>query len=240
MDNVVLWRSVLSSLEERISRPSFVTWFRNTTVRTVKDNEIILSVPNIFVREWLQTKFDKDLLSSFQQFSPEITKIKYVISREDVSHDKKGKTRVVRNDLSQPKIDFYQNRLSGLNPRYSFSNFVVGNFNQLAHACAFSISKNMIESSRKTNEQKRKLQLEYNPLFVYSKVGLGKTHLLESIGNEVVNSGKKKKVKYVPCPNFTSDVISAIRGGSIEKLIKTYHQFDVLIIDDIEFIAGKE
>jgi len=237
MDNVALWQSVLTTLEEKLSRPSFVTWFRNTTVKRKKNDEIILSVPNIFVREWLQTKFNKDLLSSFQQFSPEIKTIKYVISRQRAIN---RKLQGIKTDFSQPKIEFCQNRLSGLNPRYNFSNFVVSNFNQLAHACAASISKRIINPSLKLGEEKRKFRLEYNPFFVYSKVGLGKTHLLEAVGNEVVNSGEKRKVKYTPCANFTSGVISAIREGNIENFIKDYYQFEVLIIDDIEFIAGKE
>jgi len=236
MDNIVLWQSVLANLGGKLSRPTFATWFRNTTIKEMKDDEIILSVPNIFVREWLQTKFDKDLMSSFQQFSPGVKKIKYIVSKQQATEKKQRS----KTDFSQPKIEFYQNRLSGLNPRYSISNFVVGNFNQLAHACAISISKRVIDYPLRPSNLERKFKLEYNPFFVYSKVGLGKTHLLEAIGNEIINSQKKRKVKYIPCPDFISDIISGIRGGNIEKIVKNYNQFDIVIIDDIEFIAGKE
>jgi len=237
MDNSLLWQSVLANLEGKLSKPTFATWFRNTTIKKIKTSEVILAVPNIFVREWLQNKFNKELLLSLRQFSPKIKKIKYVVlNQEGANSQKVGR----KNDLAQPKIEFYQNRLSGLNPRYKFSNFVVGNFNQLAHACAISISKNLINTTLNLGNTKRKLKLEYNPFFIYSKVGLGKTHLLEAIGNEVIDFQKKRRVKYVPCPNFTSEVIANIREGSIEKIVANYSQFDALIIDDIEFIAGKE
>lgn len=226
--NINLWQSVIESLENKISRTNLITWFRDINVKQQKDNQVVISVPNIFVREWLHNKFEKDLLEAFQKFSPEVKNIKYTISKTATSIntqkiDKKSKTLL--SDISQPQIEFSQNRLSGLNPKYTFKNFVVGQFNQLAHACAVSILKN---------------PASINPLFVYSGVGLGKTHLLEAIGNEIINSRKKKKVKYIPCPNFTSQIITAIRNQGIERVVEMYSDYDVLIIDDIEFIAGKE
>ena len=237
MDNALLWQSVLSSLEQKVSKPSIVTWFSNTSIKKNQEGEILLSVPNIFVREWLQNKFESDLLSSFRQFSPEVKKIKYSISRQQQPSSKQeNKQQLAMNlDLSQAKIEFHQNRISGLNPRYNFQNFIVGSFNQLAAACANSIVKNS-----KSSCPSRAGELLYNPFFVYSKVGLGKTHLIEAIGNEIISARRKKKVKYIPCPNFTSQIITAIRNQSIEKVIDNYRCFDVLIIDDIEFIAGKE
>lgn len=249
MKNTALWQLILSSLEKKISRPSFVTWFQKTSIKQKKGEKITISVPNIFVREWLQNKFETKLLSSIQQFSPEVKKIKYTI-HSSTSQSLNAKTTLssIRNkrqetkgnkktDHSQHKIEFYQNRLSGLNPKYTFENFVVGSFNQLAHACAVSITKKFKSGSKK---QEGRIKTEYNPLFIYSNVGLGKTHLLEAIGNEIINSSKRKKVKYIPCSNFTSQVIASIRDQSIEKIVQDYNHFHVLIIDDIEFIAGKE
>lgn len=237
MDNALLWQSVLSSLEEKVSKPNIVTWFSNTSIKRNQEEEILLSVPNIFVREWLQNKFESDLISSFKQFSPKVKTIKYSIARQQPPSGKQDKKKqlAMNLDLSQPKIEFQQNRVSGLNPKYNFQNFIVGGFNQLATACANSIVKNL-----KLSRSNRAGELLYNPFFVYSKVGLGKTHLIEAIGNEIIGARKKKKVKYIPCPNFTSQIISAIRSQSIEKVIDEYKSFDVLIIDDIEFIAGKE
>ena len=237
MDNTLLWQSVLSSLQQKVSKPNIVTWFSNTSIKKKREGEILLSVPNIFVREWLQNKFEGDLLSSFRQFSPEVNKIKYFIARNQPSNNKTANKQQMSMglDLSQAKIEFHQNKISGLNPRYNFQNFIVGDFNQLAAACANSIVKNSkSQSANKTGE------LLYNPFFVYSKVGLGKTHLIEAIGNEIIKARQKKKVKYIPCPNFTSQIVSAIRNQSIEKVIEIYKSFDVLIVDDIEFIAGKE
>jgi chromosomal replication initiator protein len=224
MDNQILWQSVMNSLENKISRTNLITWFQDVNIEKKADDKIIISVPNIFVKEWLKNKFEKDLLETFKKFSPDIKVIKYKIQK--TTHIRKNKKLINEiNDISQPQIEFYQNRLSGLNPKYRFDNFVVGSFNQLAHACAVSVVKNLGS---------------INPLFIYSGVGLGKTHLLEAVGNEIINSRKKKKVKYIPCPNFTSEIITAIRNDGIEKIVESYSSFDVLIIDDIEFLAGKE
>lgn len=238
MDNTILWQNTLKSLEQKLSKPSIATWFKNVSIVKQTEKEVVLSVPNIFVKEWLQNKFSQKLLSCFQQSSPDIKRVKFVISNNNnnsatttskkrSSSSNKSKAKISK--ISQPEIEFRQS--SGLNPKYTFENFVIGDFNQLAYACAAAITRKISSSSKKRI---------YNPLFVYSKVGLGKTHLLEAIGNEIINIKKTKKVKYIPCPNFTSQVISAIRNQDIENIIKNYNSFDLLIIDDIEFLAGKE
>lgn len=238
MKPTTLWQSTLILLEKKVSKPNFVTWFSNVNIKKIEGNEVVLTVPNIFVREWLKNKFESDLLSSLKEISPDIQKVKYIISNNSQKNNNKNSvlnngSKFLLNDVSQPKIEFSQNRLSGLNPKYTFKNFVVGSFNQLATACALSIVK-------KWNTKDEVKSLNYNPLFIYSGVGLGKTHLLEAIGNEIVNIKKKRKVKYTPCQNFTSQIITAIRSQTIDDFIKQYQAFDVLIIDDIEFIAGKE
>jgi chromosomal replication initiator protein len=236
MDLTSLWQSTLASLEQKISKASFATWFSSTTIKKKEGDKIVLAVPNIFVKEWLENKFEPELLSTIKEISPDVKEIKYIISNQKPKEysSKKQSNQKLPVDFSQPKIDFYQNRISGLNPKYTLKNFVVSSFNQLATACAISIIKKWSASSVSFKE------LSYNPLFVYSGVGLGKTHLLEAIGNEVINARKKRKVKYIASPNFTSQVITAIRDQSIEKLVKEYQTFDILIIDDIEFLAGKE
>ncbi|HOK35176.1 MAG TPA: chromosomal replication initiator protein DnaA [Candidatus Pacearchaeota archaeon] len=237
MDLSTLWQSTLILLEQKVSKPNFVTWFSNVDIKKKEGDEITLSVPNIFVKEWLKNKFESELLDSLRQFSPEIKKINYIISSKEKNNSKLFSNSLNNSklplDLSQQKIEFSQNRLSGLNPKYTLKNFVVGSFNQLAAACAISVIKTW------TSKDNIK-DLSYNPLFIYSSVGLGKTHLLEAIGNEIVNTRKKRKVKYIPCPNFTSQIITAIRSQNIEDFLEKYQSFDVLIIDDIEFIAGKE
>lgn len=226
MDNQILWQSVINSLENKFSKTNLITWFQDVSIEKNSEEQIIISVPNIFVKEWLKNKFEKDLIKAFQTFLPNVKIIKYkILNKKQNTINNKRKNNLLINDISQPQIEFYQNRLSGLNPKYKFENFVVGSFNQLAHACGLSVIKNIGS---------------INPLFVYSGVGLGKTHLLEAIGNEIINSRKRKKVKYIPCPNFTSEIINAIRNDGIEKIVENYSNYDVLIIDDIEFLAGKE
>ena len=217
MDPTILWQSVLASLEQKISKASIATWFSSTTIKKKEEDEIVLAVPNIFVKEWLENKFESELLSTIKEISPDVKKIKYVISNQKPKENlKKQSNPKLPVDFSQPKIDFYQNRISGLNPKYTLKNFVVGSFNQLAAACAVSVIKKWSVSSLLPKE------ISYNPLFIYSGVGLGKTHLLEAVGNEIINARKKRKVKYIACSNFTSQVIAAIRDQSIERLVKEY------------------
>lgn len=225
MDNQVLWQSVVNSLEGKFSKTNLITWFKDVNIEKNSKDQIIISVPNIFVKEWLKNKFEKDLINAFKKISPNIQKIKYKISENKIGKKEKKDSLPLIKDISQPQIEFYQNKISGLNPKYRLDNFVVGSFNQLAHACALSVIKNIGS---------------INPFFIYSGVGLGKTHLLEAIGNEIINKRKNKKVKYIPCPNFTSEIISGIRNEGIEKIVENYSNYDVLIIDDIEFLAGKE
>lgn len=233
MDNSLLWQSILSSFEGKISKLNLAAWFSKIKLKKREQNTVTISVPSIFVKEWLQNKFQRDILLSLQKFIPEIKEIKYIISpNEKQENNGKQQNTQSKIDFSQSKIDFSCNRLSGLNSKYTFKNFIVGGFNQLPAACAFSIINNFKLQNKPNNI--------YNPLFIYSNVGLGKTHLLEAVGNEVLNLKRKKKVKYIPCPNFTSHVISAVRNQTTEKVVDEYKSFDVLIIDDIEFIAGKE
>ena len=225
MTNEELWQAVLAQVQLNISQANFATWFKNTDIASQKDNKVVVSVPNSFVKEWLENKYNKTILKVLRSLNEEIKEIEYTIGKTRLKILKR--IPVVLPETDQLEFqEFKVNKETNLNPRYTFDSFVVGPFNELPHAAAIAISK--------------KPGLVYNPLFIYGGVGLGKTHILQAIGNEVVKNFKKKKIQYVSSEKFTSGVVSAIRNHQMESFKSKYRTIDVLIIDDIQFLAGKE
>src|SRR3989344_5458390 len=196
MDNSELWQSVLAQMQLFISKANFATWFQNTEITSKENGKIVISVPNAFSKEWLNNKYYKLILKTMHDIDNTIKELEFKINKE-----------------------------TNLNPRYTFENFVVGGFNELAHAAALAVSENPGHT--------------YNPLFIYGGVGLGKTHLMQSIGNKIASNNKKNKVKYIPSEKLVSNIVSAIRSNSMESFKASLFPIDVLIIDDIQFISGK-
>ncbi len=227
MDNKEIWQTVLSQIQFNISKANFATWFQNTEILLIKDGKAIVSVPNAFSKEWLSNKYNKLILKILHKIDENIKEIEYVIKPQNgkiakikslVNNEKEG---IEQLDFEEFKI----NKETNLNPRYTFDNFVVGAFNELAHAAAWAVSENPGTT--------------YNPLFIYGGVGLGKTHLLQAVGNKIFEGLKKKKVKYISSEKFISNIINAIRNHSIETFKINLATTDVLIIDDVQFLAGK-
>ncbi len=225
MNKEELWQAVLAQIQLSLSQANFATWFKNTEIVNLKEGEVIISTPNAFAKEWLEQKYNKIIFKILHALSGEIKEVKYIVGKQELKSPKRE--RVVIPNIDQLEFqEFKINKDTNLNPRYTFDNFVVGPFNELPHAAAQAVAK--------------KPGLIYNPLFVYGGVGLGKTHLLQAIGNEVGKAFPDKKVKYIPAEKFTSGVISSIRNHDMENFKIQYRQMDVLIIDDIQFLAGKE
>ncbi len=225
MINEELWQSVLAQIQLNISQVNFATWFKNTEIISQKKEKVVISVPNSFVKEWLENKYNTDIFKIIHKFNDKIKEIEYTIGKPKLKIFKKNP--VVSPETDQ--LEFQQFKIdknSNLNPRYIFDSFVVGSFNELPHAAAIAVAKNP--------------GFVYNPLFIYGGTGLGKTHILQAIGNEVIKNFKKKKIQYIPSERFTSEVVSAIRNHQMELFKAKYKDVDVLIIDDIQFIAGKE
>lgn len=236
MNNQQLWQTALGELELNLSKANFITWFKSTTIVARKDNELTISVPNAFTKEWLENKYHKFILKTLQKNAPEITSINYIIGKNDfnippsknneIKHSTKtAKTSIKTEAKTKEPLARHKNDFS-LNPRYTFDNFIVGSSNELAYAACFAVTKN--------------LGTTYNPLFLYGGVGLGKTHLLQSIGNEVLKNYPDKKVRYTTSEKFTNELIAAIEHKKTELFKNFYRQIDILIIDDIQFLAGKE
>jgi chromosomal replication initiator protein len=231
MTNEELWQVVLAQIQLNISQANFATWFKSTEIISQKSGRVTILVPNSFAKEWLENKYNKTILKILHELSEEIKEVKYAIGkarpREEERETETEKIPEVLPATNQLEFQEFQiNKETNLNPRYTFDSFVVGPFNELPHAAAIAVSK--------------KPGLVYNPLFIYGGVGLGKTHLLQAIGNETSKSFKKKKIKYISSEKFTSEVVSAIQNRKMEDFKSKYRNVDVLIIDDVQFLAGKE
>lgn len=227
MNNNELWQSVLAQIQFHISKANFATWFQNTEIISKENGKVVIAVPNAFSKEWLSNKYNKLILKTLYSIDNKIKDLEFVIK----PHPPKApplKTLSESEKTEGPQLKFDEfkiNKETNLNPHYTFDNFVVGSFNELAHAAALAVSENP--------------GLTYNPLFIYGGVGLGKTHLIQAIGNKITESPKKKKVKYISSEKFISSVVSAIRNKGMESFKNNLSLIDILIVDDIQFLAGK-
>lgn len=223
-----LWKAVLGEMELSLSKANFITWFKNTSILNNENDSVIVSVPNGFVKEWLENKFHKQILTSIQNLLPEVREIKYAIGGINLpaASDKRDLSQLIPEKIFETKTPSEVDPLTNLNKRYSFDSFVVGSNNELAHAASQAVAKS--------------LGKVYNPLFLYGGVGLGKTHLLQATGSKVSEEDPGKKILYIPSDRLTVEIVESIRNKSIEELKNRYAKLDILIIDDIQFIAGKE
>lgn len=229
MTNEELWKAVLGEMELSLSRANFATWFKSTSILSKDSQSVLVSVPNGFIKEWLENKFNKRILDSIRTLSPEVREIKYVIGIPKIELKPDLSKTILEKDFEEKTLTDSAkdiDRLTNLNKKYSFESYIVGSNNELAHAASLAITKSL-----------GKL---YNPLFIYGGVGLGKTHLLQSIGNKISSDYKDSKVLYVSAEKLTADLVEGIRNRTIEDLKSQYSKLDLLIIDDVQFIAGKE
>jgi len=227
MNNLELWQSVLAQMQFHISRANFATWFQNTEIISKNNEKIIISVPNAFSKEWLSNKYNKLILKTLHDIDDSIKELEFIIKPQP-SKNTQPKINIESEKQEETQLKFEEfkiNKDTNLNPRYTFNNFIVGSFNELAHASALAVAENP--------------GFVYNPLFIYGTTGLGKTHLIQAIGNKISEESKKKKVKYISSEKFVSGIVSAIRTNSMETFKASLAPIDVLILDDIQFIAGK-
>ncbi len=237
MDLIEIWRNCLGELEVTVSRPNFVTWFKNTFLVDYKNNVFTIGVPSIFYEDWLKRKHLHDITKALsKQINNPNVSIKFKIatpSPEQVVNI--GKDKVIHKPVDkkpEPTPAPYSAQSlpnnSNLNPYYIFDNFVVGPNNQLAYAAAEAVSNKPGDS--------------YNPLFIYGESGIGKTHLMQAIGNHLVKLNPNTSVMYITAETFINDFINAIEAGSGKKkeFKNRYRNTDILLIDDIQFLSGKE
>jgi len=224
MDLDQLWQSTLGEMEVQLSRANFTMWMKNSSLIDKKDGTFYVALPNNFAKEWVEGKYQKNILSILRARDESIKKVEFVVGGETMFAKKQ--TPVAAELETGMGLEFKNDPETNLNPRYTLSSFVVGPSNELAFAAASAITEKIGK---------------YNPLFIYGGVGLGKTHLIEAVGNEIVARYQKKiRPKYVPSEQFTRDIVWGLRNDRIESMKKKYRDVDVLIIDDIQFIGGKE
>lgn len=229
-----LWQSVLAKIELTLSRPSFLTWFQETGISNVEGGAITVFVPNGFAKEWLQNKYHKNILAAIREISSDIRDVQYVIGKPEgvksqsslVKDNRRRPGGSMAGDETPSLKDFAVHPETNLNPRYTLDSFIVGSFNELAHAAAQQVIRNLGTS--------------YNPLFIYGGVGLGKTHLIQAIGNEVLSHNPSLKVRYVPSEKYMGEIVDALKNQEMNKLKEKYRTVDLLIMDDIQFIARTE
>ncbi len=227
-DTKQLWEGALTEIELSVSKANFTTWFKDTAVSRVEEGVVYLAVPNTFVKDWLLNKYHKFILRSLRNLSEQVRALEYVVMKDDPR-----KRDLPGAKLSSPSFtgelplqDYYVDKESNLNPRYTFESFVVGPFNELAHAAALAIIKTP--------------GITYNPLFIYGSTGHGKTHLIQAIGNHIKTAFSGQKVFYVTSEKFSQDFVTAMQQSRISQFKEKYRHYDVLIMDDIQFFSNKE
>lgn len=225
-----LWQDALVQIELGTSEASFQTWFRGTDIARREAGAVFVAVPSKIVKEWLREKHHKLIMKTLRDLDETVRSVEYVVQK-NIRPPVIGK-QPLQNEIVEDSNrtlglnEYYIDKRDNLNPRYTFDTFVVGPFNQMAHAAAQAVIQ--------------KPGLSYNPLFFYGNTGHGKTHLIQAIGNHFKKTHSNKKVFYVTSERFTMDYINAVRDSRANNFKDHYRQYDVLIMDDIQFIADKK
>ena len=215
-----LWDKTLAEIELKVSRTNFLTWFKSARLLDKNENSgvVVIGVPTNFSKEWIQNKYNKQILEILRDFDETISRIEYIVIKEDLEHLDK----IIKSDVVKKEENPNQGELGtlGVDPetnlqkKYIFDNFVVGSSNEMSYAASMAVAKDV--------------GTKYNPLFVYGDTGLGKTHLIQAVGNEVIKNYKNRvKVKYVTSEKFVNDVVWAIRSKKMDYIKNKYRTVDV-------------
>lgn len=230
-----LWQAVLGEIELTISRGSFVTWFKNTHLLRHKDNVLVVGVANVFIKQQLERKYNDLIVETLAKNGVLPERVEYKIHSNPAASKKTeeepmilGAQQPAQTEKSQPQLTttLAHSYRQGLNERYTFDSFIVGAGNELAYAACQAIA-----SSPGT---------KYNPMFVYGGVGIGKTHLIQAVGNAILAKNPEARIVYASTEQFVQEFVDALRFKKTTDFAKHYRSADVLIVDDMQFIAGKE
>lgn len=226
MDTKQLWKNCLTEIEAGISKANFSTWFKNTSILREEAGTVYVGVPNEFVRDWLKNKYHKLITKTIADAYQNMRAVEYIISKTESVKQELSKPEETFINKELPLKDLYINPEDNLNPRYRFDSFIVGTFNELAYAASQAIIENP--------------GTKYNPFFVYGGTGLGKTHLLQAIGNSIKEKFPNKKVHYLTLEKFATDFINSLQNNKANSFKEKYRKYDLLVIDDIQFIGKME
>ncbi|MDA8238747.1 MAG: chromosomal replication initiator protein DnaA [Nitrospiraceae bacterium] len=214
-----IWHKSLSKIEGKVGNSIFDLWFKPIRLFNLKDQTATLEIPNRFFKEWIEDSYPNLLKESIEIVVGYPVALRYKIEEKQQNNQRKIIEKLENRRIKLASKGIY------LNPKYTFENFITGNSNQFAHAAAIAVA----ESPGKT----------YNPLFIYGGVGLGKTHLMNAIGNKVLDSRGDFSVLYVSSEQFTNEVVSSLRHDKMVELKEKYRNLDLLLLDDVQFIAKK-
>jgi len=239
MDAKQVWRAALGELQVALSPANYETWVRDTQLIDVDDQKFKIAVPNGFAKDWLETRYRSLISQTLARVVGYSVQVEFVVGATgtetpspDVADDGPNEREASPRIGTTAQVRLEPTRVGGeggtsnINPRYTFSNFIVGSANRLAHAASLSVAERPGHA--------------YNPLFLYGGVGLGKTHLMHAIGNQVAAKFPRKRVVYATSEKFTNEFITSIQQGKIDDFRARYRRIDLLLIDDIQFIADKE
>jgi chromosomal replication initiator protein len=215
-----LWKATLEKIEEKISKPSFDTWLKDTKAESLEGKTLTISAPNEFARDWLEEQYSQLISNILLEVTGSKLIIKLIVQDTTIEEEIKPQPKPIHQSSE------VHDGKTMLNPKYTFDTFVIGSGNRFAHAASLAVA----EAPAKA----------YNPLFIYGGVGLGKTHLMHAIGHYVLEHNKNANVVYLSSEKFTNEFINAIMDNKAINFRNKYRNVDVLLIDDIQFIAGKE
>ena len=221
-----LWEKTLNIIKGELTEVSFNTWIKSCEPISISSNTIIISVPNSFTQDILEKRYKDLVINSIEAACSKTYELEFVIASELQEVEEKNEENKNTSKKDGISVTVNDEMSSTLNPKYTFDSFVIGNSNRFAHAASLAVA----ESPAKA----------YNPLFIYGGVGLGKTHLMHAIGHYILQNNPNAKVVYVSSEKFTNELINAIKDDKNEEFRTKYRSVDVLLIDDIQFIAGKE
>ncbi len=242
MNNNELWQAALGELELSLSKANFVTWFKGTFISSWENAQVIIGVPHTFTKIWLEKKYHENIVKTLQKLTE--NQIKTVTYKVEMMPAAQSNDFFASTKISQPAIaakriseDGRENQPApilnkpkktinehGLDIKYTFEHFIAGKGNELAYAAATAVCENPGST--------------YNPLFIYGGVGLGKTHLMHAVAHELLD--RDKKILYVTCEKFTNDYIQSVRQGKAKEFKDLYRNVDLLLVDDVQFMAAKE
>ncbi|ANS76415.1 chromosomal replication initiation protein DnaA [Paenibacillus yonginensis] len=215
-----LWQQILSIIQTKLSKPSFDTWFKATKPVSITDRSVVISAPTTFAVEWLESRYTKLVASTIYEVMGKQVDVTFEIEENKQAEQVTPQPQVQQVVVSEEPIS------NMLNPKYTFDTFVIGSGNRFAHAASLAVAEAPARA--------------YNPLFLYGGVGLGKTHLMHAIGHYILEHSPSSKVVYISSEKFTNEFINAIRDNRGESFRNKYRNIDILLIDDIQFLAGKE
>lgn len=232
-----LWDGALGEIEVSISKASFNTWFKNSRLISRIGNKVVVGIESVFQKSWIENKFNDIVIRALRNIDPTIKEVVYEVHTVDSTTDQikkisRQKKQPLVNAVSAQKSQlelksFPKNQFeTGLNPKYNFESLIVGSFNEVAHAAALSVTEN--------------LGKKFNPLFIYGFTGLGKTHLLQAIGNRALRLYRNIQIRYVTSETFTNELVNALKRQEMEQFKEKYRSTDLLIIDDVQFLSNKE